>query len=81
MALRGPKDIDWKTHPDKSDPPLAKGETKTKSEVKIDFSTQEGYEYKLEYESFMRRKEQFVTNRSNAQGLIYNQCTKEVKIS
>ena len=46
---------------------------------KIDFSTQDGYECKVAYGSFQRRKEQCVTNRSNAQGLIYNQCTKEVK--
>ena len=73
-ALRVPKDIDWKKHPDKPTAPTDKT-----GAMKIDFSTQEGYEYKLKYESFMRRKEQFITNRSNTQGLIYNQCTKEAK--
>ena len=51
-ALRVPEDIDWKNHPDKPAAPIDK---KTGA-VKIDFSTQEGYEYELEYESFMREE-------------------------
>ena len=72
IAFRGePKEMDWDKHPDKPKAPLVKG--------KLDFATQEGYEYKVKFESFMRRQEQYVTNRSNAQGLICNQCTKEAK--
>ena len=72
MALRKLEDIEWTEHPDKPTAPASKT-------GKIDFNTQEGYECEAEFESFQRRKEQCITNRSDAQGLIYNQCTKEVK--
>ena len=72
-ALRVPEDIDWKNHPDK---PIAP--TTAKGSV-INFNTQAGYECKVEFESFQRRKGQCITNKSNAQGLFYNQCAKEVK--
>ena len=62
MALRGePKDIDWKKHPDEPTAPVDKT-----GALKIDFSTQEGHKCKIDYESFMRRKEQCITNKSNA---------------
>ena len=74
MALRKLEDIDWTKHPDEPTAPMSKS-------GKIDFNTQEGHECEAEFESFQRRKEQCITNRSNAQGLICNQCTKEVKIN
>ena len=74
MALRKLEDIEWTEHPDKPTAPTSKT-------GKTDFNTQEGHEHKVEFESFQRRKEQCITNKSNAQGLICNQCTKEVKIN
>ena len=46
---------------------------------KIGFNIQAGYECEVAFESFQHCKDQCIANRSDAQGLIYNQSTKEVK--
>ena len=60
-ALREAEDIDWDDHPDEPKQPTAvKGKT--------DFNTVQGCECKMKFESFLRREEQCITNKSNAQG-------------
>ena len=46
---------------------------------KIDTTTPEGFKYKLKMEQFFKRQDQYDTNKSNAHGLIYGQCTQAVK--
>ena len=46
---------------------------------KIDTTTPKGFKYKLEMERFFKRQDQYETNKTNAHGLIYGQCTLAVK--
>ena len=46
---------------------------------KIDISTPKGFKFKLEMEGHFKRMQQYAVNKSNAQALIYGQCTQAVK--
>ena len=66
-ALRQESDFDF----DAIQPTISGG--------KIDVTTPEGFKYKLEMERFFKRQDQYTTNKTNAHGLIYGQCTLAVK--
>ena len=72
-ALRAPEDIDWKNHPDKPKAPT------TANGNVVNFNSQAGYECKVEFESFQRRKEQCIANESNAQGSFLINALKKSK--